>query len=76
MLLATNDGALDPVLQLCSSTDTTVSLLALQCLSLIVETPGVHDIIVDSSRRQHLAKIMALITDRDEKVPEKTRFYK
>lgn len=61
-------GALEPLLHLCSSVNTTLALLALHCLSVIVESVDTHDMIVDNSERNTLTRIMALINSREDQV--------
>lgn len=63
-------GAMEPLLHLCSSVFTSLAVLALHCISAIVESLDTHDTIVDNSERHTLTKIMALISNREEQVQE------
>ncbi|XP_067671415.1 uncharacterized protein [Haliotis asinina] len=62
---ALDDGALQPVLTMCTYQSPTLALLALSTLSLIVEHPNTHDAIVESSRNA-LPRILALTASSDK----------
>ncbi|KAK2180185.1 hypothetical protein NP493_454g04026 [Ridgeia piscesae] len=63
-------GALEPLLHLSSSINMSLALLALHCISVIVESLDTHDMIVDNSERHTLTRIVALISSREEQVQE------
>lgn len=53
------DGALTPILNLCTMDDT-IALVAMKTLSLIVEDDQTHSIIVDNQRTRALSHILTL----------------
>jgi hypothetical protein len=64
---ALEDGALGPVLALCTHNSSAPALLALMTLSHIAESPATHDPIVESPK-QALPRILALTASQDEQV--------
>ncbi|XP_070544862.1 uncharacterized protein [Ptychodera flava] len=67
-LQAIEDGALQPVMQLCSAKEE-IALLAMMSLSLIVEHYGTHPAIIENDRNA-LPRILDLTTSRDEQMQE------
>ncbi|XP_041364156.1 uncharacterized protein LOC121379573 [Gigantopelta aegis] len=66
---ALSDGALRPILKLCTYQSEAIALLALSTLSLIVEHPDTHDAIVDNALKA-LPRILALTMSSDEQTQE------
>ncbi|PVD39133.1 hypothetical protein C0Q70_01761 [Pomacea canaliculata] len=66
---ALDDGALGPVLELCTHPSQAAALLALSTLAHIVDNPGTHDTIVSSPKRA-LPRILALTASDDEQMQE------
>lgn len=67
VVTALDDGALGPVLELCTHPSQAAALLALSTLAHIVDNPGTHDTIVSSPKRA-LPRILALTASDDEQV--------
>ncbi|XP_077998983.1 uncharacterized protein LOC144451938 [Glandiceps talaboti] len=65
---AIEDGALQPVLQLCTAKEET-ALLAMMTLSLIVEHYGTHHAVIETDRNV-LPRIIDLTTSNDEQMQE------
>ncbi|KAL8604486.1 hypothetical protein ACOMHN_015770 [Nucella lapillus] len=66
---ALDDGALGPVLTVCSHPNPAPALLALQTLALIAESAATHSTIVDSPK-QALPRILSTTTSQDEQMQE------
>ncbi|XP_076453728.1 uncharacterized protein LOC143288930 [Babylonia areolata] len=66
---ALEDGALGPVLSVCTQPSPAPALLALMTLSHIAESPATHDAIVDSPK-QALPRILSMTASKDEQMQE------
>ncbi|XP_064609999.1 uncharacterized protein LOC135473959 [Liolophura sinensis] len=66
---AIEEGALQPVMGLCTSLDPAVSLMAVSTLSLIVEHPGTHHAVIENAR-DALPRILSLTASSDEQMQE------
>eukprot|EP00916_Digyalum_oweni_P008495 GHVL01014234.1.p2 GENE.GHVL01014234.1~~GHVL01014234.1.p2 ORF type:complete len:230 (-),score=4.90 GHVL01014234.1:2292-2981(-) len=66
---ALDDGALGPVLAVCTHPTPAPALLALMTLSHIAENPATHEAIVDSPK-QALPRILAMTATQDEQMQE------
>ena len=65
------DGALGPVLSVCTHSSPAPALLALMTLSHIAESAATHEAIVDSPK-QALPRILSLTASEDEQVSQRS----
>ncbi|GFO39403.1 lateral signaling target protein 2-like protein [Plakobranchus ocellatus] len=68
---ALNDGGLHPVLSLCWSEKTAISLLAISTLGLIVEHTDNHAAVFDN-KHDAVSRLLRLTTSKDEQIQEVT----